>query len=375
MIAREAIPVPTLNTSPTAVRSARSRWALLFCCLTLSTASWGQAPTEPAPIADPNATAAPDTEPAEAATEPAASEPEPPIYASRSERDNQLLALANPEEVRWLETPSGQILALFRPTENRTTKGVLLILHTAETPPGWPPALENARRNLPQHGWVTMAIALPAKSPAIIPERELEVPAAADPTEEIGTENADPAAAEPESEPADPAVAPDPDAATEPVVDEPEPAPQPTRAEIIAERVGAAIAWLAQEDYAPVLLLVDNSSVVDSLAFFNRLPDSPVTLLALANLQAQEALTTSELDGIFAGQTLPVMDIFFAPAQGQMTEVRKRHRASALRNDVPVYQQLHILPPQQTTLDDSMSFWAERLRGFMEQQTGGKNKR
>jgi hypothetical protein len=86
-------------------------------------------------------------------------------------------------------------------------------------------------------------------------------------------------------------------------------------------------------------------------------------------------LTTSELDGIFAGQTLPVMDIFFAPAQGQMTEVRKRHRASALRNDVPVYQQLHILPPQQTTLDDSMSFWAERLRGFMEQQTGGKNQR
>jgi hypothetical protein len=395
MIARKAIPVPTFETSPATVQAKYWRWFLLSCWLILSATAWAQAPTDPTTeptteTTDPNAAtpeaAADGQEVTDPTTEPQTAEPETPFYASRNERDNQLLAQAKPEEVRWLETPSGQILALFRPTESRTTKGVLLILHAAETPPGWPPALENARRNLPQHGWVTMALALPAKTPAPIPERVLEVPATVEAAGATGTENAAPAdqsAAEPEAAPidptnpaTDPTTTPKSDDATETPTSEPEQGetPPPTRAEIMAERISAALAWLAQEDYASVMLLVDNSSVVDSLAYLQTVPDNPVTLLALANLQAQEELTTAELDGIFTGQNLPVMDIFFAPAQGQMTDQRKRHRASALRNDV-VYQQLHILPPQQTTLDDSMSFWVERLRGFMEQQTEAKTKR
>src|SRR5690554_6766707 len=39
---------------------------------------------------------------------------EAPPYPSRNARDNQLLAQANANDARWLDTPEGKILALFR---------------------------------------------------------------------------------------------------------------------------------------------------------------------------------------------------------------------------------------------------------------------
>lgn len=295
---------------------------------------------------------APNPAPETAVPEPAP-EPEPAPSVSREERYNQLLAEAKPDEVRWLETPDEKILALFRPTEARTTKGAVLILHAAEAPPGWPPSFENLRRYLPRYGWITLAVALPAQQPLAVPEREIPLPAQDEQTnQQEVADKATPAEDKPAAEP-------------------PEPKPQPSRTEIIARRVGAAAAFLREQGQENILVLVDNSSVVDSMA---ALQPSANTLqaLILVNLQTQEPLTREQLEGLFANPALPVLDLFTQANDDQQAALRQRHRAAALRNKMENYYPLQLLPLQPQDLDNPRSFWLERTRGFMERHAQGK---
>lgn len=299
------------------------------------------APAENAPPPDPETTAP-------------APEPEPAPSVSREERYNQLLAEAKPDEVRWLETPEEKILALFRPTEARTTKGAVLILHAAEVPPGWPPSFENLRRYLPRYGWVTLAVALPAQQPPAVPEREIPSPAQDEQTDQQeATDEATPAEAKPAAEP-------------------PAPEPSPSRTEVIARRVGAAAAFLRQQGQENILVLVDNSSVIDSMAALQ--PSASITLqaLILVNLQTQEPLTREQLEGLFANPALPVLDLFTQANDDQQATLRQRHRAAALRNKMENYYPLQLLPLPPQDLDNPRSFWLERTRGFMERHAQGK---
>ena len=302
------------------------------------------------------------TAPAENAPNPApetgvpepAPEQEPAPSVSREERYNQLLAEAKPDEVRWLETPDEKILALFRPTEARTTKGAVLILHAAEVPPGWPPSFENLRRYLPRYGWVTLAVALPSQQPSAVPEREIPPPAQEEQTDQQeAADEATPAEEKPAAEP-------------------PAPKPQPSRTEIIARRVGAAAAFLREQGQENILVLVDNSSVVDSMAALQPSASNPPQALILVNLQTQEPLTREQLEGLFANPALPVLDLFTQANDDQQAALRQRHRAAALRNKMENYYPLQLLPLQPQDLDNPRSFWLERTRGFMERQAQGK---
>lgn len=376
MIARKALLLPILANKRSTTNRRIWQQCLLLGLLIFSGTALAQVvdPTAVPPIeALTEPTIASPMEPP-AITEPDPAAPiireEPPLYKSRSERNNQLLATAAAEEARWLDTPGEPALALFRPIETRTNKGALLILHAAEIPSDWPPALENVRRALPQHGWATFALALPPLSTPAVPDRELQT----NPTEPAVSE--DPAA-EPDAipvDPAEPAEPAEPADPVEPAAAEPPPSetidePLPTRAEIIASRLEAALAWLTQEQQAPVFLLIDNSSVIDSLTYLQTLDENPIAGMILVNLQAQEQLATTELEAIFTAIAPPTLDVFFQSGHGQVSATRKNHRAVALRNKMPVYQQLHLPPQRPATVDDKKSFWVERLRGFMEQQT------
>ena len=296
---------------------------------------------------------APNPAPETAVPEPAP-EPEPAPSMSREERYNQLLAEAKPDEVRWLETPDEKILALFRPTEARTTKGAVLILHAAEAPPGWPPSFENLRRYLPRYGWITLAVALPAQQPLAVPEREIPLPAQDEQTDQQEVAN--------EAKPAE----------DKPAAEPPEPKPQPSRTEIIARRVGAAAAFLREQGQENILVLVDNSSVVDSMAALQPSASNTPQALILVNLQTQEPLTREQLEGLFANPALPVLDLFTQANDDQQAALRQRHRAAALRNKMENYYPLQLLPLQPQDLDNPRSFWLERTRGFMERHAQGK---
>lgn len=313
---------------------------------------------------------------------------EPPRYSSRLERDQALLALAEPEEVRWLNTENGKVLALFRPTATRVTKGVLLLFYTADHLAGFPPALENARLTLAEHGWATLALTLPTAATKVIPERDL--PSMAEPATD-STETSDPNNTNNPNNPnsadtsnsatelapvdasatksSDPANANDSSTSQNllPVTSEPS-TKILSRAELIEQSLAAAFTWLVQENLKPVVLLVDNSSVLDSLTQLENLPDAKLSALILLNLDTNTPLTTTELASIFSIQSPPILDVFFAPNSRQTTDTRQRHKAVALRNQVVTYQQLHLASPALVAQTDRQTFWVERLRGFMERK-------
>jgi len=297
--------------------------------------------------------------------------PETPLYLNTVERDNTLLAkaftaIAKADELQWLETPDEKILSLYKAGETRKTKGVLLIIHAPESPQSWPVNLENLRRHLPLTGWATMALPLPAKYPAAIPQRESSSSssAAAETTE---TAAASSAAAEPVV-----AAASSASSSAPPVI---------ARDQLIAGRVEAAVAQLNKLGQFNLVILVDNSSAPYALADLykktkvgttaNDTVDGPLQALVLVNLQDQEPLTKEQLAAIFSVSVLPVMDVFFRVDDNAQKEQRRAHQAEAMRKNLKDYQQL-ILPTQPpVTVDDTKSFWLAKVYGFMERKAEG----
>jgi hypothetical protein len=199
---------------------------------------------------------------------------------------------------------------------------------------------------------------LPPQPPQTPPDRDAldEANTEDTPTEAVVTEPPVETTPEEPAEEASPVENPEPPATT------------PSRIEVISQQLTAAFAWLTQENLKPTVLLVDNSSVVDSLAHLQANPSAAITALVLINLQAEEPLTTAQLEGIFTATSPLVLDVFFAPDHGQAAATRKHHRAVAQRNQVKAYQQLLLPPPLITTQHDAQTFWVERLRGFMERK-------
>ena len=284
---------------------------------------------------------------------------EKPIYGSTSERDNELLAkafaaIAKADEIQWLETPDEKIVSLFKPGEEQKVKGALLILHAPETPQLWPAPLENLRRNLPIYGWTTMAVPLPAKYAQAIPPRESPL-VASETTDASASSDAESSAANSSASSSAEAEK-----------------PLPPRSQLIAGRVEAARVQLNNAGQAKFVMLVDNSSAPDAVAsLYSKdagatADTGPLQALILVNLQSQEPMSKEQLAAIFSAGNLPVLDVFFTADSSELTELRRTHRAQAMRQKLKYYQQLILPPEQQVTIDDTQSFWLGKVRGFME---------
>src|SRR5690625_6420511 len=87
------------------------------------------------------------------------------------ERDQHLLAQAYPDEARWLTTPQGELLVLYKPALHSEPKGTLLMAHSAERPGDWPPFWENLSRTMIYSGWETLELTLPTPSIEENPQR------------------------------------------------------------------------------------------------------------------------------------------------------------------------------------------------------------
>ena len=316
---------------------------------------------------------------------------EPPRYNSHEDRDQQLLAGAFPEQVRWLELPEpeGEALALYQPPLTANPKGSLLILHSSDRNAQWSPYLENLRRALPYRGWGSLSLTLPAPEPEPVPERPADsLPQAAEtgpePEQNEATEGADEDAEEQDQEAAEGAI-------EEPIEEpeqpeEPEPEPLPPREERIGNRLDSAMALLGREGQRNLVLLVDSLSAPEVMAYFQaeleqaagqQAPNTgesplsgPVRALILVNAYPYQALTLEQLKQVFAVGSLPVLDIFMGPGRGQQ-EAIKRHRAAANRQPLNRYQNWSLARPEPPDLDGSHNFWINRIQGFMHRQARG----
>ena len=297
----------------------------------------------------------------EEASAPSAAAPiaaEKPIYSSNSERDNDLLAkaftsIAKADELLWLETPDEKVLSLYKPGETRKTLGLLLIMHAPEVPQLWPSNLENLRRNLPLYSWSTIALPLPAKYSTETPQRDS--PAVVEPATDASS------SAAPEAAPVSSAASSE---SAKPIL---------PRDKIIAGRVTAAVGEINKLGKLDLAVLVDNSSAPDALASlypqFNitkeNTTESALKALILVNLQDQEPLTKTQLAAIFANSNLRVMDVFFNPDNKAQAEVRRLHKAEAMRQNIKDYRQLIIPAQPSVSVEDTQNFWLGKTHGFL----------
>ena len=295
---------------------------------------------------------------------------EAPLYPSRDIRNKSLFAKEIKDEAQWLETEYGKVLALYRPTEAKKTFGVLVLFHAAEDPQLWPPVLENLRANLPRYGWETLAISLPHKYPATIPERSSVSSASASAS---GANTAD--GNEPET-PAEPV------ASSSSATNSSSAASSSIARELlITTYVDAAFNFLREHNQLNAVVLADNSSahqILEALTpqIKGNKPgtttiNGPLQALIIANLQPQEPIVKSNLESIFNTEQLPVLDIFFAPDTAKQLESRDLHRAIAMRKKIIDYQQLLIDSQPKLMEKDRQGYLLGRVRGFMKQKASG----
>lgn len=294
---------------------------------------------------------------------------EAPPYESRAMRDRTLIANALQDESLWLDTEYGKILAMHRITEAKSTLGVLLLLHAAEDPQHWPPALENVRANLSRYGWETLALAMPQKIAPLIPAR---------PSSSSSSQSDESSDEKNTNEPSSPDAAPAASASSSNSNSNSSSAP---REQLIAAYIDAALNYLKEKNQFNVVVLTDNSSAYPSLQkllpMINDNPkdpktiDGPLQALIIINLQQQEPLNREELESIFGSKQLPVMDIFFTPDDAAQQTARNLHRAVAMRKKLDDYQQLQINNQPTITETDFQSFLLGRVRGFMQKKASG----
>lgn len=297
-------------------------------------------------------------DPAATESSSAQSSSQKPLYADRFERDNQLLAKANPSEIRWLTTPSEKLVVLYKAGETRKTKGALLLMHASETPQRWPESLEELRRNLPLYGWATYALPLPARASIKIPPRTSSAAASSEGDSTAATSEA--ASSSSSSSSAASSIG---------------------RNQSIGERVDAAVQDLNKIGIFNVVVLVDNSTAPEALnGLFAKINaststdqtmDGPVQALVLVNLQEQEPLTQEQLVAIFANEKLPVIDVFSGQMDAALSLQKRIHKAEAMRKNLHDYQQYQLTPEPMPSINESSRFWIEKIRGFMEQKAEG----
>lgn len=301
---------------------------------------------------------------------------EEPRYGSRRERDQQLLAQRFPEDTRWLELPAPETeaLALFRPASDAEPKGALLLLYGAENPPHWPAHLDNLRRALPRHGWATLALTLPLPEPPPVPERPADE---ANGEEENADNDGDEENGEDEGSEADEAEAPPED-------------PLPPRAERIANRLDAAMAWLDREGQGNLVVLVDDASAETVMTHLQPQLEAgaggeppstgespltgPVRAVILVNTVPGPRLSTEQLTQIFAIPEMPLLDVFLGPTSRLHERVRD-HRNLSARQRLERYHSLQLPRPRVEDPEDERSFWVRRIHGFMHRQAEGMEQR
>jgi len=354
---------------------------LLLSHTSLSQAEPGEQPPEPDTTA---ALAQEDTSEASTTAE-APARPEPILLGITPQT---LYAEAMAGQSQWLTTSLGQVLALYRPSENRTTKGALLLLHSAEDPLLWPSELENLRAQLPRYGWETLAIGLPQPTAAAIPAREFssasssasaidESTIAENASEEDTTEANDTSSSE------NPSTGNSSSAAThttEQNSSTASAAPVASREEHIKARLLAAIQFLNDKGQFNLTILVDNSSLYWTMQLLgpamtasnNSDNKGPLQALIVVNLQAMEPLSISELEASFSQAKLPVLDVFFGQDSRSQELVRDRHRAVAMRQKLAHYTPLLLTPQSPQLTSDKQSFLLNRIRGFMEREAKGQ---
>lgn len=319
--------------------------------------------------------------------------PEPAVPVSV--RDNTLLKKEKTFEAIQLGDEAS-LIALYQPSAQEETRGLLVILHPAVAPAGLPTTLESLRRHLPASGWASLAFAIPDQLPPAPPAgdprpqpapvseagdtetaddgetaseeetTEATTPPAAETNQDAAAEEANSEGAEAET-PAETAA----DSSAEaPAAAEEEPiiSPEEARAETLQLRLAALTSWLQQQEGIAPILVIENHHASEILPLLNQqlmMQQQTLRALVLLNTSQADNRSPDERDAFFRDYTWPVLDVFLQPETSRTREIRRWQQASAKRQKHPAYRQLLLAAPAFTELDEERHYWVERVRGFL----------
>lgn len=324
-----------------------------------------------------------------AADEPIAAEPSatsepvktqrPPTASRADAMAADLVRQLSASEFVSLKEGDADFVALWRPANAGSPKGVIILLPGEGESADWPSGIGPLRRGLPDHGWHTLSLSLP-DSPALIPtagavteakqtdETPGNEPAAedspADPVEapsEAGylpEETAAPAA-EPPLTPDDEPPADDAAAVSE------EDRPQPDQPERIAERIEAALAFARSKQPKAIVFLGQRTGGYWAARFLQQQGPADVKQLGLVRPQQPEG-QEEPLAQLVPRLKLATGDFYYKDGVGSQSAARERLNASK-RLDHPAYRQVG-LPPQTGDRQVDQEQLVRRVRGWLDKQ-------
>lgn len=337
----------------------------LAASLVIGITSWAEAADEPAP-AESSATSAPVVT-------------ERPATPSRAEAmASDLVRILPAGESVSLKEGDTDFVALWRPANVGTAKGVVILLPGEGESADWPVGIGPLRRGLPDHGWHTLSLSLP-DSPVPIPIATAQAEQTTEtPDDEAGTE----------AEPTDPPDAPDeagylPEEtaapAAEPATDADEeqaaadtaaPAEaesvQPDQSERIAQRIEAALAFARSKQAKAIVLLGQRTGSYWAARFLQQEAPPDVGQLVLVRPQQPEG-QDEPLAQLVPTLKLATGDFYYKDGPGSQTAARDRLDASR-RLDHPAYRQIG-LPPQTGDRKIDQEQLVRRVRGWLDKQT------
>tara|TARA_B100000446_G_scaffold39947_3_gene35526 strand:+ start:29740 stop:31023 length:1284 start_codon:yes stop_codon:yes gene_type:complete len=331
--------------------------------------------------------------------------PEPPPYASREERDMNLLAARlEGETAVWLQALEQPFLALYEQELTGDAVGAVLIINAEGQHSNWPTTSEQIRLSLPEFGWNTLSTELPLPEQRPIPQRSAPIAPAPpsvenpDPTATDATaeSNQDPASSVQDTPPtkaekgedkeiydsttgelSDGSLPPSAENPTAPGdADTPVPELKVPAEDIAIARLEAAISYLHQQGQFNIVLMGSGVGALRAVCFLKDIPKVEQTTqsrlirsLVMINARNHLPLDSRQLHQCLDTPEMPVLDVYLGHNERDQKDAKQRLKY-ARRSGYQIYQQLRLPEMAHNTMlgENRLS---RRVRGFMEAHAQG----
>ncbi len=220
-------------------------------------------------------------------------------------------------DLRWLDTPQGKTMMLYRPGAVRKHRGAVILLHGLQAHADWPQVIRPLREELPRHGWTTLSVQLPAFDPSAAPE---------------------------------------------------------TYFKDVATRISAALIMIGQRKAGPVALLGSGTGATAGMWYLAKNPKAPVSAIIAISMQPLPGQSRQDSRSLVEAVTPPVLDIYaqrdLPPVLAGIDDraVLAAHARSAATGaadqPTPRYRQLEV-DSADADYSDQADVLIKRIRGWM----------
>ncbi len=330
-------------------------------------------------IAMPWASAADEPAAAESSTAPAIMTERPRTPSRGDAMAADLARQLAASEFVSLQEGDSDFVALWRPANVGSPKGVVILLPGEGESADWPSGIGPLRRGLPDYGWHTLSLSLPDSPPLLPPPASTasdeQAPDAPEAEPDAEAEQADAAEAPneagylPEETAATPAGLSEESSDSELPADVGLPAedrPQPDQPERIADRIEAALAFARSKQPKAIILLGQRTGGYWAARFLQQNGPSDVRQLVMVRPQQPDG-QDEPLSQMVPPLRLATADFYYKDGVGSQTAARDRLNASR-RLDHPAYRQVG-LPPQTGDRQVDQEQLLRRVRGWLDKQT------